>query len=244
MHPMCIPKGYFRSQLPTTVGQLLGNTHWRMPATVSRRTLVTTVTISLILDTTMICRRLLMHIRKLTHIRKGYFRSQLPTTVGHLLGNTHWRMPATVSRRILVTTVTIFLIQEGSPSQVVVCPLFHRLMIFAYCVGLRLHVAYCVGLRLHDHRYYILYVLEGRQRRRRCCYYWSVVASGGEQSADNELSWVSASHRDKAQDAFIYVRQRPAGPDFKLVSFLSVGTKQQSRLKYSHSLMSIPFATR
>jgi hypothetical protein len=30
---------------------------------------------------------------------------------------------------------------------------------------------------------------------------------------DNELSWVSASHRDKAQDAFIYVKQRPAGPD-------------------------------
>jgi hypothetical protein len=57
-----------------------------------------------------------------------------------------------------------------------------------------------------------------------------------------ELSWLSASHRDKAQDAFIYVKQRPAGPIFKLLSFLSVGTKQQSRLKYSHSLMSIPFA--
>jgi hypothetical protein len=56
-----------------------------------------------------------------------------------------------------------------------------------------------------------------------------------------QLSWVSASHRDKAQDAFIYVKQRPAGPDFKLLSFLSVGTKQQSRLKYSQSLMSIPF---
>ena len=27
-----------------------------------------------------------------------------------------------------------------------------------------------------------------------------------------QLSWVSASHRDKAQDAFIYVRHRPAGP--------------------------------
>ncbi len=27
-----------------------------------------------------------------------------------------------------------------------------------------------------------------------------------------QLSWVSASHRDKAQDAFIYVKQRPAGP--------------------------------
>ncbi len=25
-----------------------------------------------------------------------------------------------------------------------------------------------------------------------------------------QLSWVSASHRDKAQDAFIYVKQRPA----------------------------------
>ena len=80
-------------------------------------------------------------------IPKGYFRSQLPTTVRQLLGNTHWRMPTTVSRRTLVTTVTIFLIQEGSPSQVVVCPLSHRLMIFAYCVGLRLHIAYCVGLR-------------------------------------------------------------------------------------------------
>ena len=29
--------------------------------------------------------------------------------------------------------------------------------------------------------------------------------------------------------------------DLKLLSFLSVGTKQQSRLKYSQSLMSIPF---
>ena len=38
---------------------------------------------------------------------------------------------------------------------------------------------------------------------------------------------------------FITFKQRPAGPDFKLPSFLSVGTKQQSRLKYSHSLMSI-----
>ena len=53
------------------------------------------------------------HIRKLTHIRKGYFRSQLPTTVGQLLGNTHWRMPATVSRRTVVTTVTISLTREG-----------------------------------------------------------------------------------------------------------------------------------
>ncbi len=68
------------------------------------------------------------------------------------------------------------------------------------------------------------------------------MVSGTIAGADNELSWVSASHRDKAQDAFIYVRQLPARPDFKLLSFLSVGTKQQSRLKYSQSLMSIPFA--
>ncbi len=34
-------------------------------------------------------------------------------------------------------------------------------------------------------------------------------------------------------------RQLPAKADFKLLSFLSVGTKQQSRLKYSHRLMSI-----
>ena len=49
----------------------------------------------------MICRR------RLTHIRKGYFLIQLPTTVGQLLGNIDERMPATVSRRILVTSVTI-----------------------------------------------------------------------------------------------------------------------------------------
>jgi hypothetical protein len=65
-----------------------------------------------VLDTTMICGRL-THIRKLTQIRIGHFRFQLPTTVGHLLGNIYWRMPATVSRRILVTTVTIALTQEG-----------------------------------------------------------------------------------------------------------------------------------
>jgi hypothetical protein len=59
-----------------------------------------------VLDTTMIRGRL-------THIRKGHFRFQLPTTVGQLLGNIYWRMPATVSRRILVTTVTIALTQEG-----------------------------------------------------------------------------------------------------------------------------------
>ncbi len=60
------------------------------------------------------------YISKLTHIRKvRYCRFQLRlptrTTVGQLLGNIHWRMPATVSRRILVTTVTISLIREGKP---------------------------------------------------------------------------------------------------------------------------------
>ncbi len=39
-------------------------------------------------------------------------------------------------------------------------------------------------------------------------------------------------------------QQFPAKAEFKLLSFLSVGTKQQSRLKYSHSLMSIPFLVR
>ncbi len=39
-----------------------------------------------------------------------------------------------------------------------------------------------------------------------------------------------------------HLRQTETGrADFKLLSFLSVGTKQQSRLKYSQSLMSIPF---
>jgi hypothetical protein len=39
-----------------------------------------------------------------------------------------------------------------------------------------------------------------------------------------------------------HLRQTDSGrADFKLQSFLSVGTKQQSRLKYSQSLMSIPF---
>ncbi len=41
-----------------------------------------------------------------------------------------------------------------------------------------------------------------------------------------------------------HLRQTDGGrADFKLLSFLQVpvGTKQQSRLKYSHSLMSIPF---
>ncbi len=39
-----------------------------------------------------------------------------------------------------------------------------------------------------------------------------------------------------------HLRQTKTGrADFKLLSFLSVGTKQQSRLKYSQSLMSIPF---
>ena len=41
------PKRYFLIQLPTTVGQLLGNIDERMPATVSRRILVTSVTIPL-----------------------------------------------------------------------------------------------------------------------------------------------------------------------------------------------------
>jgi hypothetical protein len=36
-------------------------------------------------------------------------------------------------------------------------------------------------------------------------------------------------------------QQFPANADFKLLSFLSVGTKQQSRLRYWNSLMSIPF---
>jgi hypothetical protein len=68
-----------------------------------------------VLDTPMICRRRLTHIMKLSYIRKGYFRFYLPTSVGQLLGNIYWRMPATVSRRILVilvTTVTIALTQE------------------------------------------------------------------------------------------------------------------------------------
>ena len=41
-----------------------------------------------------------------------------------------------------------------------------------------------------------------------------------------------------------HLRQTKTGrADFKLLSFLSVGTKQQSRLKYSQSLMSIPFVS-
>ncbi len=63
--------------------------------------------------------------------------------------------------------------------------------------------------------------------------------------ADNELSWVltvvSASHRGRLVSSMSASNSRP-NADFKLLSFLSVGTKQQSRLKYSHSLMSIPFS--
>jgi hypothetical protein len=44
-----------------------------------------------------------------------------------------------------------------------------------------------------------------------------------------------------AQSMFNYVQRKTGRAEFKLQSFLSVGTKQQSRLKYSQSLMSIPF---
>jgi hypothetical protein len=67
-----------------------------------------------------------------------------------------------------------------------------------------------------------------------------LLLSGREQVRDNELSWVSASHRGRLISSMNANNSRP-NADFKPVSFLSVGTKQQSRLKYSHSLMSIPF---
>ena len=44
-----------------------------------------------------------------------------------------------------------------------------------------------------------------------------------------------------AQSMFNYVQRKTGRAEFKLQSFLSVGTKQHSRLKYSQSLMSIPF---
>ncbi len=56
----------------------------------------------------------------------------------------------------------------------------------------------------------------------------------------DKLSWVSASHRGRLISSMSANNSRP-NADFKPVSFLSVGTKQQSRLKYSQSLMSIPF---
>ena len=83
-----LPKVFVATRLPGTHGDLRIWLAW-------------------VLDTTMICRR------RLTHIRKGYFLIQLPTTVGQLLGNIDVRMPATVSRRSLVTTVTMRWIREG-----------------------------------------------------------------------------------------------------------------------------------
>ena len=77
-----LPKVFVATRLPGTHGDLRIWLAW-------------------VLDTTMICRR------RLTHIRIGYCLFQLPTTVGQLLGNIDGRMPATVSRRMLVTTVTL-----------------------------------------------------------------------------------------------------------------------------------------
>ncbi len=54
----------------------------------------------------------------------------------------------------------------------------------------------------------------------------------------SQLSWVSASQPGSFH-IFNESQQFPANADFKPLSFLSVGTKQQSRLKYSQSLMSI-----
>jgi hypothetical protein len=65
-----------------------------------------------------------------------------------------------------------------------------------------------------------------------------LLLSGREQVRDNELSWVSASQPGSFH-IFNESQQFPANADFKPLSFLSVGTKQQSRLKYSQSLMSI-----
>ncbi len=59
-----------------------------------------------------------------------------------------------------------------------------------------------------------------------------------ESQAPNFRSWVSASQPGSFH-IFNESQQFPANADFKPLSFLSVGTKQQSRLKYSHSLMSI-----
>ena len=56
--------------------------------------------------------------------------------------------------------------------------------------------------------------------------------------ANAQLSWVSASQPGSSH-IFNERQQFPANADFKPLSFLSVGTKQQSRLKYSQSLMSI-----
>ena len=54
-----------------------------------------------------------------------------------------------------------------------------------------------------------------------------------------QLSWVSASHRGHLMSLINASNCRPTPILNKLLSFLSVGTKQQSRLKYSHSLISI-----
>ncbi len=57
---------------------------------------------------------------------------------------------------------------------------------------------------------------------------------------DNELSWVSVASRglDESHSSF----QGTKSIRNLRTKISSVGTKQQSRLKYSHSLMSIPFA--
>ena len=76
---------------------------------------------------------------------------------------------------------------------------------------------------------------------------WGIVATPlqlqcGRRSIyrapQKELSWVSASQPGSFH-IFNESQQFPANADFKPLSFLSVGTKQQSRLKYSQSLMSI-----
>ena len=53
-----------------------------------------------------------------------------------------------------------------------------------------------------------------------------LLLSGREQVRDNELSWVSASHRGHFISS---MKASNSGhrPIFKLLSFLSVGTKQQ-----------------
>jgi hypothetical protein len=56
-----------------------------------------------------------------------------------------------------------------------------------------------------------------------------------ELGIDRPATGVTGTH------VFYECQQFRPKPIIKLLSFLSVGTKQQSRLKYSHSLMSIPF---
>jgi hypothetical protein len=70
----------------------------------------------------------------------------------------------------------------------------------------------------------------------------SIAVALSVSRSGRRLSCVSASHRGHLV-SLMNQQFRPK-PILKLPSFLSVGTKQQSRLKYSHSLMSISLQVR